>query len=109
MHRTEPSFDELRYLDAWVFLAEHYNKYTALKWLIIWQVLNKWDVEIYPRVLVYVFGNVVETVVPDLIENPVVFTDDRFKYIEGENFSTRLKDYCERIQKAYKWWSLYDQ
>lgn len=106
-----PSFDDLRYLNSWRSLTERYDNDIALKWLIIWQALNKWDIEIWPKALVFAFGSVVESVLPDLLNNPPALDqleDTRWKVILDDNFPERLKDYCEQIKKVYKWWSLYD-
>lgn len=101
------SFDTLRYLDPWANLIQNHGRETTLKWLIIWQVLNGWNIEKYPDILVLVFGRTVETAVPELMKNPPELPE-RFKFIEGEDFPARLQVYCERILKEYKWWSVYD-
>lgn len=102
-----PSFDSLRYLDNWLGLIERYGKETTLRWLVIWQALNHYKTEFWPMVFPDVFGGLVETVIPELMNNPPVLTG-RFTTIQGDDFPERLKAYCEIIMAKYKWWSLYD-
>lgn len=104
---SNPTFDELRYLDSWHGLANRYGKESAITWLIVWQTLSHWNIDIWPMLLVHVFGFDVEAVVKNLSENPPVLTD-RFLLIKGDDYPNRIKEYCNRVLKEFRTWSSYD-